>query len=185
MKNRWETCEFFIGNLGIIFTSVSTQHVLPRENGWFGWVKGHPTANGVETSWLEIVRGRMFHRKISWSLEAARFIFRPFQSLWNLTGTSAAALSRCLSNFRAILSLWHPISWHRSLRMFYGKTPVRLVSRDPVMGKMCLRHDINICQCHGFFSFLSAFCDIYCEARTCPRTIWWHFSCFHGAVPAS
>ena len=34
------------------------------------------------------------YRKISWSLEAARFGFRLFQSLWNLT----AALPRCLSN---------------------------------------------------------------------------------------
>ena len=41
-RNLW----FFIGNLGIIFTSVSTHHDLPRENGWFGWIKGHPTANG-------------------------------------------------------------------------------------------------------------------------------------------
>ena len=45
------------------------------------------------------------YRKISWSLEAARFGFRLFQSLWNLTGTSAAALPWCLSNFRAIRSL--------------------------------------------------------------------------------
>ena len=45
------------------------------------------------------------YRKISWSLEAARFGFKHFQSLWNLTGPSAAVLPRCLSHFRAILSL--------------------------------------------------------------------------------
>ena len=45
------------------------------------------------------------YRKILWSLKASRFMFRPFQSLWNLTGTSAALLPRCLSNFRAIRSL--------------------------------------------------------------------------------
>ena len=44
------------------------------------------------------------YRKISWKLEAARFGFRLLQSLWNLTDTSAAALPRCLSNFRAIRS---------------------------------------------------------------------------------
>ena len=31
------------------------------------------------------------YRKIPWSLEAARFRFRLFQSLWHLTGTSAAS----------------------------------------------------------------------------------------------
>ena len=33
------------------------------------------------------------YRKISWSLEAARFVFRIVRSLWNLTGTSAAMLN--------------------------------------------------------------------------------------------
>ena len=47
------------------------------------------------------------YRNISWSLEAARFRFRLFQSFWNLTGTWKAALSRCLSNFLAIRSSWH------------------------------------------------------------------------------
>ena len=46
-----------------------------------------------------------FYRKISWNLEAMGFRFRLFQSLWNLTGTSAAVLSRCLWNFRPIQSL--------------------------------------------------------------------------------
>ena len=51
---------------------------------------------------LYSLSGKTSYRKISWSLEAARFRFRLFQSLWNLTGTSAAALPRCLSNFRAL-----------------------------------------------------------------------------------
>ena len=45
---------------------------------------------------------RTSYRKISLSLEAARFGFRLFQSPWNLTGSSTAALPRCLSNIRAI-----------------------------------------------------------------------------------
>ena len=40
--------------------------------------------------------------KISWSLEVSRFVFILFQSLWNLTGPSAAALSSCQSNSRAV-----------------------------------------------------------------------------------
>ena len=42
--------------------------------------------------------GRTSYLKISWRLEAARFS-RLFQSLWTLTGTTAAALSRYLSFF--------------------------------------------------------------------------------------
>ena len=49
--------------------------------------------------------GRTSYRRISRIIKAARFGFTVFQSLWNLTGTSAAALPRCLSNFRAIRSL--------------------------------------------------------------------------------
>ena len=45
------------------------------------------------------------YRKISWILETARFGFRLFQSLWNLTSTLAAALPICLSNFGTIRSL--------------------------------------------------------------------------------
>ena len=47
----------------------------------------------------------VWHRLIWWSLEAVRFDFRLFKSLWNLIGNSAAAMSWCLSNFRAIPSL--------------------------------------------------------------------------------
>ena len=48
--------------------------------------------------------GRTFYRTISWVLQGARFVFKLLQSLWNLTGTSAAVLPRCLSNLRATLS---------------------------------------------------------------------------------
>ena len=42
------------------------------------------------------------YRKISQSLKAARFVFRIMWSLWNLTGTSAALLPMCQSNFIAM-----------------------------------------------------------------------------------
>ena len=48
--------------------------------------------------------GPLFIQRISWSLEGARFGFKLFQSLWNLTGMSAAALPICLSNFRTMWS---------------------------------------------------------------------------------
>ena len=51
---------------------------------------------------LYSLSGKTSYRRISRSLKAARFVFRLFQSFWNLPGISAAALSRWLSNFRAI-----------------------------------------------------------------------------------
>ena len=80
---------------------------------------------------LYSLSGKTSYRKISWSLEAARFGFELFQSLWNLAGTSAALLPRCLSNFRAIRLLQHPISRLRDFMRFGGKTSYRLVNRGP------------------------------------------------------
>ena len=51
---------------------------------------------------LYSLSGQTSYYKISWCLEVARFVFRLFQLLWNLTGHSAAALPMCLSNFRAV-----------------------------------------------------------------------------------
>ena len=59
------------------------------------------------------------YRKISWSLEAARFGFRLFKSPWN---------------FRAIRPFKHPISWLRDLVRFSGKTSYCLDHR-----KWCTR----------------------------------------------
>ena len=83
------------------------------------------------TQGLYSLSGKTSYRKISWSLEAARFGFKLFQSLWNLAGTSAALLPRCLSNFRAIRPLQHPISRLRDFTRFGGKTSYRLVNRGP------------------------------------------------------
>ena len=80
---------------------------------------------------LYSLSGKTSYRKISWSLEAARFGFKLFQSLWNLAGTSAALLPSCLSNFRAIRPLQHPISRLRDFTRFGGKTSYRLVNRGP------------------------------------------------------
>ena len=51
---------------------------------------------------LHSLSGQTFYGKISWSLEAMGFGIRLFQSLWNLTCTSAAAQPRCLWNLRPI-----------------------------------------------------------------------------------
>ena len=64
-------------------------------------------APAIRRIWQEAhsLNGRRFYRKISWRFEAAIFGFRRFQSPRSLTMTSAAALPRSLSNFRAIWSL--------------------------------------------------------------------------------
>ena len=80
---------------------------------------------------LYSLSGKTSYRKISWSLEAARFGSKLFQSLWNLAGTSAAMLPRCLSNFRAIRPLQHPISRLRDFTRSYEKTSFRILRRGP------------------------------------------------------
>ena len=69
---------------------------------------------------LSSLSDKTSYRKISLSLEAARFGFKLFQSLWNLAGTSAALLLRCLSNFRAIRPVQHPISRLRDFTRYGG-----------------------------------------------------------------
>ena len=71
------------------------------------------------------------YRKISWSLEVARFVFRIVRSLWNLTGTSAAFLPMCLSNFKAIRQFKVPISWLRDFTRSYDKTSFWILRRGP------------------------------------------------------
>ena len=75
------------------------------------------------------------YRKISWSLEATRFVFRVVRSLWNLTGTSAALLPMCLSNFKAIRLFKVPISWLRDFTRSYDKTSFRILRRGPEPNK--------------------------------------------------
>ena len=61
----------------------------------------HPNVTEA-TLGLYSLSAKTSYCKISWSLEGARFGFRLFQSLWNLTGPSAAVLPRYLSSFRAV-----------------------------------------------------------------------------------
>ena len=63
---------------------------------------GEDASYGLYLQGLYSLSGKTSYGKISWSLETAIFGFRLFRSLWNLTGTSAAALPRCLTNFRAL-----------------------------------------------------------------------------------
>ena len=75
----------------IMIIKTTAIHVYP-------WPASHSNLG------LYSLSGRTSYRNIKWSREAARFICRLFQTLWNLTGTSTAALPRCLSILRAIRS---------------------------------------------------------------------------------
>ena len=58
-------------------------------------------------------------------------VFRIVRSLWNLTGTSAALLPRCLLNFKAMRYLKLPISRLRGFTRSHDKTSYRILKWDP------------------------------------------------------
>ena len=99
-------CEIFEANWkknarGIVHLALSVVGGSGRNQPMF------PTRcrRGYSNLFLYSLSGQTSYRTISRSLNAARFGFRLFQSLWNQIGISAAALPRCLSNFRTIRSL--------------------------------------------------------------------------------
>ena len=77
------------------------------------------------------------YRKISRSLDAARLVVQIIVSLWNLTGTLAAVLLRCLSKFRAIGQFLPSISWLRDFTRFYNKTSYRILKQGPGQQYTC------------------------------------------------
>ena len=98
----------------------------------------------------------MSYRKISWSLEVARFVFRIVRSLWNLTGTSAALLPMCLSNFEAIRQFKVPISWLGDFTRSHDKTSFRILRRGTswpfiVPPQQCCRASIQWLSCKSSF----------------------------------
>ena len=123
----------------LIYLKANQKHMLQRD-----WNHQHPRVVAMifqQSNFLPCgvqglysLSGKTSYRKISWSLEAARFGFKLFQSLWNLAGTSAALLPRWLSNFRAIRPFQHPISRLRDFTRFGSKTSCRLVNRGPGLG---------------------------------------------------
>ena len=96
-----------------IGASQPLQHGEVRDTN-LAWVR--PVTLATSTAWCRCLTRLHTHsttqglyslsgksyRQISWSLETARLDVTMVVSLWNLTGTSAAALPRYLPNFRAI-----------------------------------------------------------------------------------
>ena len=107
------------------------------------------------------------YRKISWSLEAARFMFRLFQSLWNLTDTSAAPLTRSLPNFRAIRLLKHPIS---QLQDFLRIGGMRFYTDTHTYTHMHIHNYLYHCNMHTvsmLFDVMYLFSSLYIWSITC------------------
>ena len=75
---------------------------LPSAGSVSLWWRHQMSCNDLAHQGLYSPSGETPYRQISWSLEAARLDVAMVVSLWNLTGTSAAALPRYLPNFRAI-----------------------------------------------------------------------------------
>ena len=105
---------------------------------WAPWWPHEPCYQGNHRNHAEVIHPgpvsiseKTSFRKISLSLEVARFVSRIVRSLWNLTGTSAALLPMCLSNFKAIGQFKVPISWLRDFTKSYEKTSFRILRRGP------------------------------------------------------
>ena len=90
------------------------------------------------------------YRKISGSIETARNEFRLFRSLCNLTGTSAVALLKCLSSFKAIRSLEHPIPRLGYCTRFDGKMTDGLVNSEAMVLNKHRIHPSNHAHCSSF-----------------------------------
>ena len=110
--------------------TVMTKWIIPRSTIWLSVVPG--TQLKTRFHGPVSISEKTSYRKISWSLEAARFVFRIVWSLWNLTGTSAALLPMCLPNFKAILQFKVPISWLRDFTRSYEKRSFRILRQGPV-----------------------------------------------------
>ena len=88
--------------------SFKKMHLKMSSGKWRPSCLGLNVLMALPAGRLPITSGFPAHDKTSYckiskqSLEAARFVFRIVRSLWNLTGTSAAGLPKCLSNFKAM-----------------------------------------------------------------------------------
>ena len=140
MLPSWDKCIWEFQGISVVsrviplfWTSPKHSHDNKACEIWTIWFIIIILSNWPHDVFLGLysLSGKTYYRKISWSLDAASFGFKLSQSLWFLAGTSAVLLPRCLSNFRAIRPLQHPISRLRDFTRFGGKTSYRFVNRCP------------------------------------------------------
>ena len=111
-RNKLHCCQVKVGYRTIVdltvffFWNVMSRDVILLIH-WLPSGLKHPWLDAHMRPWafIHYADGRISAKWSPWSPEATRFGFRLVQSLWNVTGTSAAVLPRCLSNFRAIRKL--------------------------------------------------------------------------------
>ena len=102
-----------------------------------------------------------------WFMLIAAWIVR---SLWNLTGTSAAVLPMCLSNFKAIRQFKGPISWLRDFTRYYEKTSFRILRRGPGAHQAASRY-LNWRWLTLLTHIYIAGCQLF-NCRLIPKTQW-------------
>ena len=81
-----------------------------------------------------------------WSFKAASFVLRIVWSLWNLAGTLAAVLSRCLSNFKVMQLFKLSILWLRDYMKSYDKVYHWILKQGPCLCITGLQH--ILCKWH-------------------------------------
>ena len=117
--------------------------------------------------WLQgpvSISDKTSYRKISWSLNAARFVFRIVRSLWNLTGTSAALLPTCQLNFAAIWQFKLPISRLRDITRSYDNTFYPILKRGPGVYTV-IKYSFVFVVPNSHFFFLNMFVHYECACH--------------------
>ena len=102
--------------------------VSPGIQGHSIMLQGHGHIDPVSQGPVSI-SDKTSYRKMTWSLEAARFVFRIVRSLWNLIGTSAALLPMCISNFKAMRYFKLSVSRLWDFTRSYDNTSYRILKR--------------------------------------------------------
>ena len=134
-----ETTAFIVwSGVEVLDRPAGSPHTNPFEHVWDWmsvWIRDmdHTPSNVAEPQqiarqvWRAVERRKLWvlrsvsisdktsYRKISWSLEVARIVFRIVRSLWKLIGTSSALLPMCLKNSKAMR--WFKLAISR-LRVF-------------------------------------------------------------------
>ena len=103
-----------------------------------------------------LIIDKRLYQILSRSCKALRSVFRTVWSFWKLTSILAAVLLKCLSNFKAILSLGHPHLQHLVLQRSHGNTVQLLKWMKAVNQTICWWWEsISLTICKSIFKFNS------------------------------
>ena len=108
---------------------------------WSGWPGCARSQDPVSLS------DKMSYCGISWSLVTVKLEVYIMASLWKLTGTSAALLSRCLSDLRVIIQSRIQISQLRDFARSYNKMSYLILKQGPGLAKPWYWMSLGCCFC--------------------------------------